>query len=286
MNLYILTILLVTLFYACDPVKNSDNKPFSITKRHMLPEKLQETSGIVKYKGLIWTFNDSGGKPEICGFNLNGDSIEQTITLNTAINNDWEDIAQDKDYIYVGDFGNNQGMRDSMVIYKLPKSSIPKKGDISVTPEIIVFTYPDYQPVKIPVSLSAFDCEAMIVKDDNVLLFTKDWTTGTSTIYSLPKLTGKYTARKLGTLNTEGLVTGADYKGNKLILIGYSSMVPFIIQYTVTDFNKIADSQGKRLVITDLSTYQTEGICYDDAGIVISSEKTRSPAQIIELKLN
>jgi hypothetical protein len=286
MNLYIPALLLLTFFTACDKGNSSVNNQYSIIQRHILPKTLQETSGIIKYRGLIWTFNDSGGKPEIYGFNTSGDSIEQTISLHNGINNDWEDITQDSDYIYIGDFGNNQGMRDSLVIYKIAKSSIPVKGDISVDAEMIVFTYPGYHPVKIPVSWSAFDCEAMVVKEDSLFLFTKDWTNGNSAIFSLPKLNGKYKARLVETLHPQGLITGADYKDKELLLIGYANFEPFIIRFTISDFNKITDAQGKRYVLTDLSTYQTEGICFDDAGILISSEKTRSPAQIIELKLH
>jgi hypothetical protein len=286
MNFYCLAISVLTILNACESPHKVDTPKYSILKRHILPDKIQETSGIIGYNGLIWTFNDSGGKPEIYGFNMSNDSIEQTIVIKNAMNNDWEDIAQDDQFIYIGDFGNNQGMRDSLVIYRISKSDIPSRGNAEVVQQTIVFSYPEYEPVTIPVSWSAFDCEAFVVVKDSLYLFTKDWTNGSTTIYRLPKHAGKFMAKKLITLDVQGLITGADYLDNTLILIGYSSFVPFILKYGVDNFNSISEKTGVRYELNDIATYQTEGICFFNEEIIISSEKTRSPAQIMELTLD
>lgn len=284
-ELFALSIL--TFFLSCDaPVKQESATAYSLGKRHMLPAEVRETSGLIKHNGLVWTFNDSGGKPQIYGINLSNDSLEQTITLKNAINEDWEDITQDNSFIYIGDFGNNQGTRDSLVIYKIPKESLPQKGNQDINAERIVFSYPGYKPVSLAVSMSPYDCEAFVVVKENIYLFSKNWLDGTSTIYSLPKTRGKYVAKKITTLNTQGLVTGASFQDNKLALIGYSSFVPFILKYTVSSMDKITDSQATRYDLDKIATYQTEGICFDDSKILISSEQTRSPAQIIEVILH
>jgi hypothetical protein len=287
MNLLLFGFISLSMLNSCDATQETaSSQDTLVVKRHILPDLVEETSGIIKYQNLIWTFNDSGGKPQIYGINLLNDSVKQVITLKNAINNDWEDIAQDSSYIYIGDFGNNQGMRDSLVIYRIAKSSIPTSGNTEVLAESIVFTYPDYTPVAVPVSWSAFDCEALVEMNNNLYVFTKDWTNGTSTIYSLPKNPGKYTAKKIKTINPEGLITGADYQNGTLILIGYRSFVPFIFKFTTHNIAEIKDSNAKKYELTEISTYQTEGICLDDNKVLISSEKTRSPAQILELELN
>lgn len=257
-----------------------------VSKRHLLPDLVQETSGLIKYNNLIWTFNDSGGKPEIYGINLSNDSIEQTITLKNAINNDWEDITQDMNSIYIGDFGNNQGTRDSLVIYKIAKASIPNNGNASLIAENIIFLYAGYKPVAVPVSWSAFDCEALVQMNDSLYLFTKDWTSGSTSIYSLPKKPGRYEAKKLNTLDPQGLITGADFKDNTLILLGYSNLTPFVLKFKTNNFLKLKDSDAERYDLKEIATYQTEGICFDGDKIIISSEKTQSPAQILELDIN
>jgi len=286
MSLTLLFLSFLSLFNACNREAEKIAVVKSVIKqRHILNEKISETSGIISYNGLIWTFNDSGGKPVIYGYNLVNDSIEQMITLKNAVNKDWEDIAQDDEYIYVGDIGNNQGTRDSLVIYKLAKAAIPKTGNASITSEAIVFSYHEYKPVSIPVGFSSFDCEALIVIKDSLYLFTKDWNNGNTTIYSLSKKPGKSVSKKINNLNVKGLITGADFYNGKLVLIGYSNFIPFIIEYTITNLSNLKHENGKRFELNEISTYQTEGICFDGAKILISSEKTRAPAQIIELIL-
>lgn len=288
MCIKLLTFSVLTVFVSCDSAmtQKATTPNYTVGKRHILPAEVQETSGLIKFNGLVWTFNDSGGKPQIYGINLKNDSIEQIVTVKNAINKDWEEITQDNSFIYVGDFGNNQGTRDSMVIYKIPKATIPIKGNVDLTAEKIVFSYPGYKPVSLAVSMSPYDCEAFVVVKDSIYLFTKNWLDGTSTVYSLPKVRGKYLAKKLITLNTQGLVTGASFQDNKLVLIGYSSFVPFIIKYAVSNMTKINEKQSTRYNMDKIATYQTEGICFDETKILISSEKTRSPAQIIEIVLN
>lgn len=286
MNLYCLAFSVLALLNACESSQKVELPKYTIQNRHILPEKIQETSGLTEFNGLIWTFNDSGGKSELYGYNLANDSIEQIISVKNAINNDWEDIAQDEQFFYVGDFGNNQGMRDSLVIYKIPKKSIPAKGNAEVISQAIIFSYPEYEPVTIPVSWSAFDCEAFVVIKDSLFLFTKDWTNGTTTIYSLPKNSGKFLAKKITTLDVQGLITGADYVDNKLVLIGYSSFVPFVLKFAVSNINKMNIKSGVRYELNDIATYQTEGICFYKKGYIISSEKTRSPAQMMEITLD
>ena len=79
------------------------NPPIHIRK---LPAALSETSGLIYYNGLFWTHNDSGGEPKIYGIDTLKGKIIQTIHLN-ASHKDWEDIAQDDDYIFIGDFGSS-----------------------------------------------------------------------------------------------------------------------------------------------------------------------------------
>lgn len=266
----------------------SKDGSFTIEKRHFLPKEISESSGLFLYNNLVWTFNDSDGKPELYGFNLKTDTIEQIITLKNTLNHDWEEVTQDDRYIYVGDFGNNLGKRDTLLIYKIDKQKIPIRKHVQVDVKRIYFTYPGYKPARIPSSFSAFDCEAFIEKGDSLYLFSKDWTSGTCTIYAIPKLPGNYMARKIKTFNSNGLVTGASFVKNQLIIIGYNNFVPFIMNFpNVTSLAGISEKSAQRIEFEKLATYQTEGIAIlNPRHILISCEKTRVPAQIIEITLN
>lgn len=80
----------------------------------MLPSTVDETSGLIFWADGIWTFNDSGGDPTLYKVDtLNGEIIQHA-TITNGINVDWEDIAQDDDHIYIGDFGNNGGDRQDL----------------------------------------------------------------------------------------------------------------------------------------------------------------------------
>src|SRR5258706_2163656 len=110
---------------------------------------LVESSGLQMAGNFLWSFNDGGGAAAIYRIDTLSNTILQTVTLTGATNVDWEDIAFDGSYFYVGDFGNNaNGARVDLKIYKFALSAIP--ADYVVNPvvaipaneiEVINFTY-------------------------------------------------------------------------------------------------------------------------------------------------
>ena len=97
---------------------------YQLEKVFDLPAELSESSGIILYDSLLWSFNDNGGEAEIFGVHLTTGMISKTIEISNGKNKDWEDIAQNQDYIFIGDFGNNDGSRKDLRIYMIPKKSI------------------------------------------------------------------------------------------------------------------------------------------------------------------
>lgn len=86
-------------------------------------------------------------------------------------NIDWEEISQDADFVYVGDFGNNHnGIRADLHILRITKESI--LSDHSVI-ETINFSYSnqtDFAPAGS--NNTDFDCEAFIASNGSIFLFT------------------------------------------------------------------------------------------------------------------
>jgi hypothetical protein len=101
-----------------------------------------------------------------------------------------------------------------------------------------------------------------VVTTNEILLFTKQWVSGNTTIYSLPKTSGTHTANYLTTINIAGLITGATLKeDSRLIsLCGYDTVLqPFIYliyDYIGTNFT-IAN---KRKIAVPLPYHQIEAI--------------------------
>lgn len=245
--------------------------------RFLLPTEVEETSGLIYYSNGFWTHNDSGGQPIIFKLDTLSGEVIQRITLNNVINIDWEDIAQDDEFIYIGDIGNNTGNRDDLAIYIIDKSDIPDSGDNNVDVEKITFSYSDY-PGKIDKrNENNFDCEALIATDNWIYLFSKNRGDNKSKLYQLPKTTGEQTAQLITTFNTAGLITGADLnkEKNELILVGYTnnSWIPFL--WIMFDFENENFYSGNkhRIDMLNVVATQTEGICYINGKRgIISSE--------------
>ncbi len=247
--------------------------------RFFLNEEIEETSGLISWADGYWTHNDSGGKAVIYKLDTLSGDVVQRIRLSGATNVDWEDIAQDGVFIYVGDFGNNSGNRDDLAIYVIPKSDIPDSLDAVVAAEKITFTYPDYPDKISKKKENNFDCEALVAGVDKLYLFSKNRGDNKSKLYSLPKVKGDYIARLLYTFNSSGLVTGAGLSenGKQLVLVGYTNhtWIPFMWLMFDFDGEDFFSGNKRRIDMLNIPATQTEGICFvkGEKGI-ISSEKT------------
>ncbi len=225
---------------------------------------LAETSGLIIWNNLLWTHNDNNDINLYALDTLDGTLI-RSYPLNGTINNDWEDISHDNDYIYIGDFGNNQnGNRTNLKILKISKNSILQN---SPAIETINFSYSDqtdFTPTG--TNNTDFDCEAFIVSSDSIYLFTKQYISNQTSVYSLPKTPGTYTAKLLSAYDVEGLITGAAYLESKklIVLCGYNTLLePFL--FLLYDFNAPEYFGGnKREITIPLPFHQVEGIATTD----------------------
>jgi len=219
---------------------------------------LSETSGIIFWENQFWTHNDNSDTNIYALDTLYGKIVKQW-PLSHIRNTDWEEISQDKDYIYIGDFGNNSGNRDDLKIYRAGKSSILNNSSVF---DSICFSYEDQTDFTPAAYNSDFDCEAFIVSVDSIYLFTKEWVSNGTRVYSLPKTPGKYVAKPGAYFNVNGLITGSVYLEEKriVVLTGYSEKLkPFI--YLLYDFRRSDFFSGnKRKIEIMLPYHQIEGI--------------------------
>ena len=81
---------------------------------------------------------------------------------------DWEDLAMDEQFLYIGDFGNNGGNRQDMLVYKVALSQInPSTSNADMTQSLSV-QYEDQTTFDNEAYKHNFDCEAMIVLGDSL----------------------------------------------------------------------------------------------------------------------
>jgi hypothetical protein len=208
---------------------------------------------------------------------LNGSTgdIDREVELNNVENYDWEEISRDADYLYIGDIGNNLGNRTDLHILRIEKISL-SAGDPVI--DTIFFSYEDqvsFDPGG--GQQTDFDCEAFIVTEDSIYLFTKQWLSVGTTVYAIPKVPGSYQAANVGSYNIQGLVTGATYleKEHLMVLCGYTSLLnPFF--HLCYDFHGHDFFSGNnRRITVSLPFHQMEGITTDNGlDYYVSNERT------------
>ncbi len=234
--------------------------------KFLLPKEVEETSGLAFFNGKLWTINDSGGLPTIYGLDTLTGEVLQRIAVSNATNVDWESLAQDDAYLYVGDFGNNSGNRNNLLIYKILLTEIPAKGDGQVVAESIRFSYEDYVGPIAKRKDNNFDCEAFIADGDSLYLFSKNWENQQCRLYRLPKTPGTFIAQKLASFDTKGLVTGADInpRSGELILTGYTNKtwIPFMWVFTDYADHQYFSGNKQRVNMINLPATQVEAIAF------------------------
>jgi hypothetical protein len=224
---------------------------------------LQETSSLLQSDSLLWTSNDNT-ETVLYGMTEEG-VIQNKIQLKNVSNTDWEEISQDSDYFYIGDFGNNlAGNRKDLQILRIKKKSLNAENSKIDTLSFSYSNQTDFTKKKS--NSTNFDCEAFIVSGDNIYLFTKQWKEKKTSVYVIPKTPGKHVALLKESYDVDGLVTSATYLPEKklLVLAGYSRFLsPFMYlfyDYTGSDFF----SGNKRKINISLPLHQVEGITTQD----------------------
>ena len=250
-----------------------------------LSDLVDESSGLVFLNNNLITFNDSGGSNSLYEIDVFNGEVIRTVDIINATNNDWEDISVDSEYIYIGDFGNNYGNRQDLLIYKISISDFLNSANNSVYAEEINFSYSDQINFQSNPYNSNFDAESIISLNDSLYVFTKNWVDGKSNVYSISKNAGNYIASKIDSVDAQGLITAAEYNinSNTVTLLGYDADSPFIIE--LSNFNESNFSQGLiskfPLTVPETSSIQTEGLTNIDNYYYISAEDYLGNPQVL-----
>ncbi len=183
----------------------------TIVSETELPISVYETSGLEIVDNYLITINDSGNPSNLYYLNKDGEMLNKRM-FNDLKNNDWEDLTADEEFIYIADIGNNIDTRENLRIIKIPINSENNSF------EIINFHYPEQVKFITLQKSSQYDAEGLITIDDNLIIFTKNKLKKITEIYTLPKTAGTYEAKKIGSLNTQSIITAADYDSKTKLL--------------------------------------------------------------------
>ena len=195
-----------------------------IVAGRILDTGLLEISGIAAsrtHDGVIWAVNDSGDGPVVYAVE-DGETIAE-LTLNAVFPIDWEDLdigpgPGGRQYLYVGDVGDNLGFRPWISIFRLEEPD-PAAGDATADAEELELVFPD---------LDAIDAEAMAVDPltGDVIVIPKRRDEVGVYLVRGTDLEGRVTMERVATLDLGAEITAAAFSpnGDRLVLRGYRTI--------------------------------------------------------------
>lgn len=210
------------LNYAPDAVGNRDcNYPSRVVPVEtvaILDGALNEISGLEIFQDFLVGHNDRGNAPDLFFINPNTGEPEHLISVTNVENRDWEDLAANVTYLFIGDFGNNDGIRTDLGIHRVPKNDLYPgiSGEVHAD-ATIAFRYPE-QTV-FGGENHDFDCEASFWYNGYLYLFTKHNSNRRTNMYRIPDTPGTvHDAELLGGFEVGGRITGADISADGAVV--------------------------------------------------------------------
>ncbi len=242
---------------------------------------ITEASGIASglaNQQYIWTHEDSGNENLLYLLSKSKATVVVTYKLTGTTNVDWEDMAigpgpvEGKSYIYLADIGDNNAVRSSVAIYRVPEP-VYSPADSGMTVDLMgaekfTIAYPD----------SAHDAEALMIDPVTKDLFVVSKREDRVGLYQLsyPYAAGNLdTLRFIGTFPFTGIVA-ADISadGNRVLIKSYSGIFYWKKQNDESIIRLLSNTP--RRAPYNPVEFQGEAICWDGYSYYTLSEKLGS----------
>jgi hypothetical protein len=271
-SLFVFLIINSLVFYS----QKSDTLELNLhPSKKILPKEIEENSGLLFFNNLIFTFNDSGGKSEIYGFDPKNGEIKNTIVFKNTKNMDWEAITTDGENIYIGDFGNNRGNRKDLTIYSISISLINFNLPIQeVDTTSFTFEIDGQTSFENLNRKNDFDIEAMVFYNQKIHFFTKEWVSLQTTHHTLQLNLPHQISKKVEKFPVGYCVTDAFIDQNQLLLVGYTiDSLAFLSQFTINETDLFFNQPINKIFIgLTPGIGQIEGVSANNEFIFISGE--------------
>lgn len=256
---------------------------------------VNESSGLAASRlapGVYWTHNDSGDGPFVYAFDAAGDT-RGVFRVAGAQARDWEDMAigpgpeRGKSYLYLGDVGDNERVRNEIVVYRVAepaltaadKTSSKTKPRTTPAAEAIRLRYPD----------GKHDAETLLVHpaSGNLYIITKIMLRN-ATVYeaAAPLTAGQViTMKRIGEIKIPSLVGGVltggsiSPDGRRVALCDYLQGYEVVLPAGSKNFNDIW--QQKIAGFSLGQREQGEAITYRaDGKALLATSEGKSPPLI------
>ncbi|MEZ5385170.1 MAG: hypothetical protein R3F13_06615 [Prosthecobacter sp.] len=263
-------------------------------------KRIKESSGLSlsgRSPSIWWTINDSGGEPCVFAIDQKG-KTRAKVRIRDAANFDWEDIAigksrDGKPVLFVGDIGDNLGIRASIQVYEIPEPEVSPPGEsveetLSAAPKLWRARYPD----------GKHNAECLLCHPQTRRLYILTKTDdGKCALYAFPEQLeseGSMILEKIADLSFPALIrigkrphdncmtTAADFSpdGFHMLVSTYSS----VYEWTIPERGDVAQAlkQPPVRIEPDLLP-QLEGACYDADGRAIWLTSERLPTPLVRV---
>jgi len=159
--------------------------------------------------------------------------LRKKVHVAGAKNKDWEELARDENYLYIGDIGNNRNKRENLRIYRVEIKEVLDLDTVSSERINIGYTEQKEFPPTSKADLN-FDAEGMACYGGELWVFTKPNTDpwhGKTFVYRFPKTPGTYRREKhLELYIGDGgwwsdAITAADFHNNTLYISTYNRLI-------------------------------------------------------------
>lgn len=189
---------------------------------------LVEASGLAVSRvapAVRWSHNDSRGGPVLYAFDASGTDLG-AYTVPDAFALDWEDLAAGPgpdgagDYLYVGDMGDNFGIRDGLItVFRVP----------DVDPAQLDGSFPESTPIVLLMPDGPFDAEALFVDPVERALYVVTKSPTEAFVFRgplTPTTTEPHLMELVATLFLDAEVSGADisHDGGVIAFRGYRTV--------------------------------------------------------------
>jgi len=266
---------------------------FAQSQHKVKDKQLDEISGIAASRanqGYYYVHNDSGGKSQVYIINGKGKTVGN-LSIPAVANRDWEDIAvgpdfgMDKQYIYVGEIGDNKAKYENLCFYRIeePTKQFSGKGakpfSVNVEADSIGFVYED----------GPKDCETLMIDPANgdvYLVSKREEKVGVYLIKAPLSTDSLNVAKRLLSLDF-ALAVGGDIspQRDKIIIKTYNK----VYQWRIKPEQSIAEAlSGAYEILPYKVEPQGEAICYSADGksyLTISEKAKKKPLYLYKYPL-
>lgn len=275
--------MLAFLFVSCAGKEATDDPADAFLPGVKIAElnskELKEISGLaasISNRRMLWAHNDSGNEPEVYLLNEKLE-IKLTIRLDGIENRDWEDItvgpgpADGKNYIYVGEIGDNDAQYEYKYIYRFEEPKWSGEHDEKITLR-------KFDRITFNLSDEVKDTETLMIDPTTKSLYVVSKREEPVYVYELTypqSTTNVISAAKLFSLPFSKIVGGdVSASGNEILLKNYNHVF-YWSTTTPKPFIDILKTEPRQVPYEQEPQGESIALSRDGNGFYTISEKVK-----------